>query len=150
MHQPAVHRTVSGARLAHQVNKPYRKTAKIFNVCVCKSQILNIFNYLLQSCTDSKTASAWAVSYTHLDVYKRQALACSSALLLVPACSSALPLVPACLSALAYSSALPLVDVYKRQHQIIDINFSYPICSLYRIIIGFVNQRDCSLHSDFK
>ena len=43
------------------------KTTKIFNVCVCKSQILNIFNYLLQSCTDSKTASAWVITVKHVE-----------------------------------------------------------------------------------
>ena len=45
----------------------YGKAAQILNICVCKSQILNIFNYLLQSCTDSKTASAWVITVKHVE-----------------------------------------------------------------------------------
>ena len=58
---------MEGAKIFQKILLKNGKTAKIFDICVCKSQILNIFNYLLQSCTDSKTASAWVITVKHVE-----------------------------------------------------------------------------------
>ena len=58
---------MESAKIFQKIFFKYGKTAQIFDILICKSQILNILNHLLQSGTNGKTASAWIITVKHVE-----------------------------------------------------------------------------------